>query len=104
MYRELGLQLQHIDNPIEAGIMEVRRRMRSGRLKVFPSLVKYLAESRVYRRDGNDQVVRDRDNLQDATRSLVNGLSQMIAPPREEEEEEFRFSDFPCCGPGAWMR
>jgi hypothetical protein len=32
--------------------------MRSGRLKVFASLPKYLEERRLYRRDGKDQLVK----------------------------------------------
>ena len=103
MYRNLGLHLQHIDNSIESGIMEVSQRMRSGRLKVFPSLAKYLGERRLYRRDENGQVMKDRDNLQDATRCLVLGLSAMLTQP---VEEEFFRPDFHCYshGPGSWMR
>ena len=101
MYRNLGLHLQHIDNSIESGILEVSQRMRSGRLKVFPSLSKYLGDRRVYRRDENDHVVKDRDNLQDATRCLVLGLSAMIAEP-ENEDKEPRWSTFHS-GPDAWM-
>ena len=46
----------------------VWERMHSGRLKVFPSLTKYLDERRLYRRDERDQIVKERDNLQDAAR------------------------------------
>ncbi|MBZ5623535.1 MAG: hypothetical protein LAQ69_33155 [Acidobacteriia bacterium] len=77
LYRNHGLHLGAIDNPLESGILEVGQRMRSGRLKVFASLSKYLEERRLYRRDERDQVVKDRDNLQDATRCLVVGLSRM---------------------------
>jgi hypothetical protein len=103
MYQNLGLHLQYIDNSIESGIMEVSQRMRSGRLKVFPSLAKYLGERRLYRRDENGQVMKDRDNLQDATRCLVIGLSAMLTQP---VEEEFFRPDFHCYshGPGSWMR
>ena len=103
MYRNLGLHLQHIDNSVKSGILEVSQRMRSGRLKVFPSLAKYLGDRRLYRRDENDQVVRDRDNLQDATRCLVLGLSAMITEPeKEDEDEEPRWSTRHS-GQGAWM-
>jgi hypothetical protein len=100
IYQDLGLHLQHVDDSIESGILEVSRRMRSGRLKVFPSLPKYLEERRLYRCDEKNQVVKDRDNLQDATRCLVIGLSAMLTQP---VEEEFFASDFPY-GPDAWMR
>jgi Terminase RNaseH-like domain len=110
MYRTLGLELQHIDNSIESGIMEVSQRMQSGRLKVFPSLAKYLGERRLYRRDENGVVVKERDNLQDATRCLVLGISRMIIETVEEaqDHEEFgggRFSNVSGGGGyGGWMR
>ena len=45
---------------------------------------------RLYRRDEKEQIVKDRDNLQDALRCLVNGISNMrtkpvkLAPPWPE--------------------
>ncbi|HEY7338053.1 MAG TPA: hypothetical protein VH639_24415, partial [Bryobacteraceae bacterium] len=82
MYRDLGLVLITTDNPMESGILEVWQRMRSGRLKVFASLPKFLEERRLYRRDERDQVVRQRDQLQDALRCLVSGLAQMRTKPK----------------------
>ena len=55
--------------------------MHSGRLKVFASLSKYLDERRLYLRDEKDKIVRERDNLQDATRCLVNGISRLTTKP-----------------------
>jgi hypothetical protein len=81
LYRKLGLHLEAIDNTLESGILEASQRMNSGRLKVFAYLPKYLEERRLYRRDERDQVVKDRDNLQDVTRCLVNGLSRMRTRP-----------------------
>jgi len=70
---------------------------------VFPSLTKYLADRRLYRRDENDQVVKVRDNLQDATRCLVLGFPAMITKPDDDEEEDrFCRSGF-LSGPNAWM-
>ena len=80
-YRNLGLDLAAIDNPIESGILNVWQRMHSGRLKVFASLSKYLDERRLYRRDERDQIVKERDHLQDAARCLVNGISRMHTKP-----------------------
>ena len=80
-YQNLGLRLDFINNVEESGILNVWRRMNSGRLKVFPSLLKYLEERRLYRRDENERIVRDRDNLQDAVRCLVNGISSMRTKP-----------------------
>jgi len=78
IFRDLGLQLRSVDSPLESGILMVGERMHSGRLKVFGSLSKYLDERRLYRRDERDQIVRDRDNLQDAARCLVSGARHMI--------------------------
>ena len=55
--------------------------MSSGRLKVFPSLSKYLEERRLYARDDKNQIVKDRDNLQDALRCLVSAISRMCTKP-----------------------
>jgi hypothetical protein len=81
IYRDLGVPLQAIDNLAESGILNVSQRMGSGRLKVFASLQQYLAERRLYRRDDRNQIVKDRDNLQDATRCLMNGISKMGTKP-----------------------
>ena len=76
-YRDLGLCLEGGTNPVESGILNVYERMSSGRLKVFASLPKYLDERRLYRRDERGQIVSERDQLQDAVRCLVTGLSRM---------------------------
>jgi hypothetical protein len=72
--------------------------MYSGRLKVFASLSKYLNERRLYRRDERGHIVNEGDNLQDATRCLVSGISHMrtkakpvVLPVRV------------CSGDRAWM-
>jgi hypothetical protein len=107
-YQKLGLHLKYRQNSIESGILEVGQRMRSGRLKVFSSVTKYLAERRLYQFDENGQVLKEENNLQDATRCLVLGLSAMITEPEkeiEEEDEEDEFSNFnsPFYGAGGWM-
>jgi phage terminase large subunit-like protein len=76
-YRKLGLNLEAIDNPVQSGIFNLWQRMYSGRLKVFASLSKYLNERRLYRRDERGQIVNQCDNLQDASRCLVSGISHM---------------------------
>lgn len=103
IYEDLGLDLKHMSNSVESGILEVSQRMRSGRLKVFSTLAKYLGDRRLYRRDENGQVVKDRDNLQNAVRCLVLGLSAMITEPEDEDEDEKRSWSFFRSGPGAWM-
>jgi hypothetical protein len=80
-YRQNGLQLEALESPVESGILRVSERMESGRLKVFESLSKYREERGFYRLDHRGQVVRERDNLQDALRCLVVGLNRMGTKP-----------------------
>ncbi|MDK2957862.1 MAG: hypothetical protein PWQ57_3360 [Desulfovibrionales bacterium] len=70
-YRRMGLRLAFADNAVEAGLQKVLQRMASGRLKVFRNLGGWLAEFRLYRRDGEGRVVKKLDHLMDATRYLV---------------------------------
>jgi hypothetical protein len=81
LYRRLGLVLQTIDNPLESGVLSLRERMQSGRLKVFASLSEYLDQRRLYRRDERDQIVRERDNLLDAARCLVSSIARLRSKP-----------------------
>ena len=82
LYEKRGLHLESTHNPVESGILNVGQRMNSGRLKVFPSLSKYLEERRLYRRDERDQMVKEGGDLQDATRCLVSGISYMRTKPK----------------------
>lgn len=76
-YREQGLNVlvehaTHEDggNGVEAGLMEMLDRMRTGRLKVFRTLTEWFEEFRLYhRKDG--KVVKLRDDLLSATRYAI---------------------------------
>lgn len=75
VYRSLGLQLSLADNGVEAGIYEVWIRLSTGRLKVFSTMVNWLSEYRLYRRDEKGKVVKANDHLMDSTRyNIVSGL------------------------------
>lgn len=57
-------------NGVEAGIMEILQRMQTGRFKVFSHLEEWWSEFRMYhRKDG--MIVKERDDLMDATRYAV---------------------------------
>lgn len=82
-YRALDLVLLTAVNAVEAGIYEVWTRLSTGKLKVFRSLVNWLAEYRIYRRDEKGKVVKENDHLMDATRYLVlSGLNIATQDPR----------------------
>jgi hypothetical protein len=99
IYWKLKLRLQRVNNPLEAGILSTSELMRSGRLKVFASLSKYLDERRFYRRDDRDQIIRQNDKLQDAARCLVNNVNRLCTKPVPEILTPRR----PNSDPNAWM-
>lgn len=80
-YCQLGLRLQVADNGVESGLYSVWNRMSTGRLKVFNTLVPWLEEFRLYRRDEKGHVVKANDHLMDCTRYLESRIRQMITQP-----------------------
>jgi phage terminase large subunit-like protein len=70
-YVDLGLKLQSAKNAVEGGLFSVLTRMTTGRLKVFKSMVGWLGEFRMYRRDEDGKVVKENDHEMDCTRYLV---------------------------------
>jgi phage terminase large subunit-like protein len=82
IYRQNGLNVQEAENAVEAGIYTCWQLMTTGKLKVFRSLGNFLSEFRLYRRDEDGKVVKDRDHLMDAMRYLVmSGRDCMRAKP-----------------------
>lgn len=76
IYEEEGLNLLMADNAVEAGLLQVWQLLSSGQLKVFSSLLNWLAEFRMYRRDEHGKVVKSNDHLMDCTRYLLhNGIT-----------------------------
>lgn len=91
-YRKSGLDLQHAQNVVEAGIHAVRTRMVEGRLKVFKSLRSWQEEYSMYHRDGNGKVVKAHDHLMDAMRYLVMATPEMgyaVTSPEHEAPKMF---------------
>jgi len=81
-YLGLGLDLENANKSVEAGLYAVWQMLSTNRLKVFGSLVNWFSEFRIYRRDENGQIVKDKDHLMDCTRYLVmSGLKRAIAKP-----------------------
>lgn len=87
IYTALGLDLENANKSIESGLYQVWQMLSTNRLKVFGSLVNWFSEFRIYRRDENGQIVKDKDHLMDCTRYLVmSGLKRAIAKPFWEVE------------------
>lgn len=73
-------------NGVEAGIMEILTRMQTGRFKVFKHLSDWWSEFRLYhRKDG--KIVKERDDLMDATRYGVMMLRFAEAPDVYEADD-----------------
>lgn len=101
MYKDLGLNLEMAQNGVEAGIYEVWTRLSTGRLKVFKSMVNWLTEFRIYRRDDKGRIVKQNDHLMDGTRYLISsGLTWMKTKPLEKTPQ---CKSQPLQGGRGWM-
>ncbi|MBI1362703.1 MAG: DNA packaging protein [Proteobacteria bacterium] len=95
VYSQQGLYLTQADNGVEAGLMAVLERMRTGRLKVFNTLEGWWQEFRLYRRDENGRIVKRSDHLMDATRYLVmSGLPLARPAPAARKTAPVRKRDW----------
>lgn len=91
-YRDEGLEMwqEHATHPtggysVEAGIMDILDRMQTGRFKVFSHLHEWFDEFRMYhRKDG--KIVKERDDLMDATRMGVMMLRYAEAQRNDYED------------------
>lgn len=102
IYRDLGLDLRDADNAVEAGIVEVWRRLSEGRLKVFKNCVNLLAEYRIYRRDKNGKVVKQHDHALDALRYFImSGLKRAVVAPNSDPDHRW-WDRGPRGGTGVW--
>ena len=123
MYLSLGLNIEKADNAVEAGIATVWTALSSGQLKVFRSLVNWLAERRLFRRDATGKPVRPQlsgvysagsgdsgqvgDHLMAATRYLLmTGMDRAKTCPVPQEPETRFVPTSPygnAGGNGGWM-
>ena len=103
-YLELGLNLKFSENAVEAGLYEVWQLLSGGQLKVFESCQNWRQEFRLYRRNEDGKIVKERDHLVDATRYLIlSGRDRMrAAPVKKESEPEFRYRNY-SPHPLSWM-
>lgn len=92
-YRAAGLNMHHEHSThkeggfgVEAGLMEMLDRMKSGRLKVFRTLTEWFEEFRLYhRQDG--KVVKEYDDLMSATR--IGLMMLRFAVTYDDSDESF---------------
>ena len=77
-------------NGVEAGLMEMLDRMRTGRLKVFSTCSEWFNEFLLYhRKDG--KVVKLQDDLMAATRYALM-MIRFAVTVKKEEDSELNFS------------
>ncbi len=67
-YRDLGLSIFPADNSVEAGLHKVQMLMTSGKLKIFPTCTRLLAELRKYSRNEDGKIRKMDDHALDAMR------------------------------------
>lgn len=71
-YQDLALNLVAANNAVSAGIHRCLMLMQGGLLKAFSTLTNFKTELRLYRRDENGKIVKERDHLMDDMRYLMN--------------------------------
>lgn len=71
IYRQLKLDIVPANKEVYAGLMLITQFLNEGRLRVFNTCQKWLAEYRLYSLDENNRVIKKRDHLMDATRYLL---------------------------------
>jgi hypothetical protein len=92
-YLGLGLFLVPADNAVEAGIMACYQRLAAGRLKIFRTLRNLITELRIYRRDENGKVIKERDHLMDAMRYLImTGMMNSSVAPMVDDEMQANYA------------
>ena len=76
---------------VEAGLMDILDRMQTGRFKVFRHLAEWWEEFRLYhRKDG--KIVKERDDLMDATRYAAMMLREAKTKPKKQKAIEVNTS------------
>lgn len=81
-YQQEGLDIKPSENSVEAGLLAVWQALSNGTLKVFTSLLNFLAEYRLYRRDEKGAIVKEFDHLMDALRYLIlSGMKRAKTKP-----------------------
>jgi hypothetical protein len=86
-------------NGLEAGIMGMLDRMKTGRFKVFSHLSEWFDEFRLYHRK-NGLIVKERDDLLSATRMALMMLRKAAAPDEASRAPRMADGDYdPLAGP-----
>lgn len=75
MYKDLGLNIHDADKSVETGLYKCWEGLSTGRIKVFKSLLHFMDEIRLYRRDEKGKIIKANDHLMDAFRyAFMNGM------------------------------
>jgi len=105
-YRDQGLAMlfEHAThetggNSVEAGIMDILDRMQTGRFKVAAHLNEWFDEFRMYHRE-DGKIVKERDDLMDATRYAVMMLRHAVADKTRPKDA---YADYKSSNPNSWM-
>lgn len=74
MYKDLGLNIHDADKSVETGLYKAWEGLSTGRIKIFRSLLNFMNEIRLYRRDEKGKIIKSNDHLMDAFRyAFMNG-------------------------------
>lgn len=91
-YQDLLGNIYNANNKVsgeEGGILNVWKRMTTGRLRIFKSVRSFFDELRLYRRDERGNIVKENDHLCDCCRYIcMSGLDYAVALPDEDYDDE----------------
>jgi phage terminase large subunit-like protein len=103
LYKEAGIKnMTPADRRREEGVLLVLQRMQNGKLKIFNTLHKTLAELRMYARDEKGLIKDGNDHLMDCMRYVIkSGLT--VARPDQRVLSKLQIPLQQMSGGGGWM-
>jgi len=97
IYRNLGLHLIAAKKEKESNIFDMRSRIETGRLKVFTSCIMWREEYESLHRDEKGKLVKEYDDLMDATLYLLSRMTTFDTKPVKRPASRVvapKFGDF----------
>lgn len=92
---DTGLTLCNANKSVMAGLTQVYKELKQGRLKIFDTCINHLKEMRTYRRDDKGVIVKKDDHHMDSLRYAVmipddkrNGVSTLTSIYKDIDDIE----------------
>jgi hypothetical protein len=81
-YRSLGLNVEKADNTRVSGLLTCWDMLSTQKLRIFNTLIHWVKEVKLYRRDEKGEIIKKNDHLMDAMRyNVMSGFAVAKVPP-----------------------